>query len=52
MQEEQLISLIKPHALESNKVADFSMWLLRGLSLEVKTRDCSDFIVQVETDDQ
>lgn len=32
------------------KVEDFGMWLLRRLTLEVKTRAYRDFIVQVQTD--
>lgn len=38
------------HTLEEKKVVDFGMWLLRRLTLEVKTRAYRDFIVQVQTD--
>lgn len=38
------------HTLEEKKVEDFGMWVLRRLTLEVKTRAYRDFIVQVQTD--
>lgn len=38
------------HTLEEKKVKKFGMWLLRRLTLEVKTRAYRDFIVQVQTD--
>lgn len=42
---ERAINLLSSHTHD-----DFGMWLLRRLTLEVKTRAYRDFIVQVQTD--
>lgn len=48
---EQLILYQATHThARGIKVEDFGMWLLRRLTLEVKTRAYRDFIVQVQTD--